>query len=262
MIESLQNAKIKRLTRLRDGSARRKANRFLIDGEREITAALQRSIEIEAIFLDEPTQHRCQSQLAACQHLIQRVSTKVMDRISYGQRQHCPVAIAVTPHWTIDDLALVPESLLMVLDRTEKPGNLGACLRTAAACGVDAVVMTNPVSEVFNPNAIHASRGAIFTLPIAVASVRELLAGCEQLGIPLFAARVDAQADLWQQDLRGGAAFVFGSEAHGLGDDWPNTSVRPFRIPMHGSTDSLNLSISAAVTLYEAFRQRTQAAAR
>ncbi|MCA9133971.1 MAG: hypothetical protein KDA45_12480 [Planctomycetales bacterium] len=254
----MQNPKIKRVVRLREATARRKSHRFLIDGAAEIRLAHRCGIELETVFFDATDS--ADFSPAAWPELGPRwqpVAGKVLSRMSYGQREHCPLAVAVTPRMELGRLSLQPGSVLLVLDRTEKPGNLGACLRTAAACGVDAVVLTDPVCELFNPNAIRASRGAIFSLPIAVSNRRELQDLCQRVGIPLLAARVDGSGDLWQQDFRSGAALVFGSEAHGLGAEWQEAVEVAFKIPMRGVTDSLNLSISTAVTLYEVYRQRS-----
>ena len=179
-----------------------------------------------------------------------------MGKLSYGQRGAESVAVAKIPHRTLSGFKWQSSQLVLVLDQTEKPGNLGACLRTASACGVTAVVLTDPVCEPYNPNAIRASRGTIFSLNLRVATRDEFQACARAQRIPLFAARVDASQELWQQDFVGGGAILFGSEALGLGSEWELPEVRPFSIPMQGVTDSLNLSISAAVTLYEAVRQR------
>ncbi len=255
IIESQHNAKIKRVIGLRDSSSRRRSGRFLIDGVREISLASKHGIELETIFVDENHQAEL---MAACgesvRNLLQPVTSKVLERISYGQRQSYPVAVGATPELTLAKLTMPPAPLILVLDRTEKPGNLGACLRSASACGVDAVILTQPVCELFNPNTIRASRGTVFTLAIAITACAAVRSICDQQNIQMYAARVDAQHSLWSQSFTSGSAFVFGSEAHGLGSEWEG--IPDFTIPMRGVTDSLNLSISAAITLYEAVRQR------
>jgi RNA methyltransferase, TrmH family len=250
-IESLQNPRIKHAVRLRDAKTRRRSGEFLIDGAVEIARGLASGLDLKTIFYSAKSQLSADLATTRC---LQLVSEQVLARISYG-KQHAPVAIAVTPPRRLADLKLSKSSLVLVLDRTEKPGNLGACLRTASACGVDAVVLTNPVCELFNPNTIRASRGAVFSVPLAVVSpVSEFLELAKTTGLQLLAARVDGQHSLWDRDLCRGTAIVFGSEAHGLGSDW--SGVESFQIPMQARVDSLNVSISAAVTLYEAIRQR------
>lgn len=249
--------------RLRDAGTRRQAGRFLIDGVREIAVASQHGVELETIYIAQDssaTTADYETLRQTCPDVVQRcvqlVSTAVLAKLSYGQRGAAPVAVAVTRKRTLDGFVWRAGELLLILDQTEKPGNLGACLRTASACGIGTVVLTDPVCEPYNPNAIRASRGAIFSLNLLIAARDEFQTFCKTHCVPLFAARVDAGKTLWQQDFVGGGGVLFGSEASGLGREWNQGDVHDFRIPMQGSTDSLNLSISAAVTLYEALRQR------
>lgn len=264
-VTSLQNPQVRDVRRLRDARQRRKSGLILIDGFKEIGAAASAGFDIQVVYVAvESTTDRAslpdgfeQGLPAKC--LVQPVSESVMARLSYGQQGGIPVAVASPPSVELGQLHLNAASRILVLDRTEKPGNLGACLRTAAACGLDAVVLTDPICELFNPNAIRASRGAIFRLPLAVTSPAELIKACQKAELVVHAARVDTPHSLWDCELAGGFAIVFGNEADGLGDQWIPPNVRPFTIPMHASTDSLNLSISCAVTLYESNRQRKDA---
>jgi TrmH family RNA methyltransferase len=168
-------------------------------------------------------------------------------------------AVAKTPELEIERLKFSAQPLILVLDGIEKPGNLGACLRTAAATGVDAVILTHPICDVFNPNAIRASRGCLFSVPLAIASSAQVMQLCAGLKIPLFTARVEGAVEFWRADFRRGAAIVLGNEAEGLQDRWDYALCKSIVIPMQDATDSLNVSICAAVTLYEALRQRRQA---
>lgn len=255
-IESVHNPRVKQALRLRDAGNRRQSGHFLIDGDREIALAQRHGIELEVVFVGPDSTELTPSSAAAASAPLQPVSPAVLAKLSYGQRGAESVAVARTPRRTLSDFEWQTSQLLLVLDQTEKPGNLGACLRTASACGVSAVILTDPVCELYNPNAIRASRGTIFSLKLLVATREEFQACVRTQRIPLFAAHVDARQPLWQQDFTAGGALLFGSEAHGLGRQWEMPEVRPFTIPMQGVTDSLNLSISTAVTLYEAVRQR------
>ncbi|MCA9195780.1 MAG: hypothetical protein KDB03_28625 [Planctomycetales bacterium] len=250
VLSSVQNPQVKQLCRLRTGSQRRKHGLFIIDGAMEILKAVEAGIGIQQVFsttalnwLPKPMQDR-----------LQLVSLEVMSKIAYGERSDQVLALARTPELSLENIPFSRNGFYLVLDQTEKPGNLGACLRTASACGVDAVILTSPICEIFNPNAIRASRGAIFTLPLAVSHREELTLLLEQQQIPCWLARVDGSKSLWQCKLDTGCAIVFGNEAHGLGPEWQGADS--FRIPMATTTDSLNLSISVAVTLYETLRQR------
>ena len=227
---------------------------FLIDGCREIEAAARCGVSIRTLFA---TQSSALSLSSGLRSNVVLVGERIAERISYGQRKDTPVAIAETPNVAFQ--ADMLQGVILVLDRTEKPGNLGACLRTADAAGVTTVILTDPVCEVFNDNAIRASRGAIFSLNIAQMSQHHFLVECAKAKMPIFTARVDGEKTLWELDLASNAAVVFGNEAEGLGQNWLHEQVQSFTIPMSPSeTDSLNLSISAAVTLFEAKRQRTQ----
>lgn len=255
IISSIHNARIKLARKLRDSKTRRSEAKFLVDGTKEIREAAEAGYSVECIFHSS----ECSDVLPvpASDGSLQPVTPEVLARISYGQRRDSAVAVVNTPELPLAELDINTSSIILVLDRTEKPGNLGACLRSASACGVDAVVLTSPICELFNPNTIRASRGAVFTLPIAIAQSAEAIDAFKRAQISVFAARVDAQRQLWDCSFRTGCAVVFGNEAEGLGDQWHRSDVQGYRIPMNQSTDSLNVSISAAVTLYEVVRQRT-----
>ncbi len=254
-IQSVHNPLVKRLKQLRDSSHRRKSGRFLIDGVTEINRALENGWGIECIY------HLSESSLAT--ELMRRygelnyqpVSPAVMDKIAYGERTDEVVAEAVVPSLGLNRLRLPNDPLVLVLDALEKPGNLGACIRTAAATGVDAVILTDPICDPFNPNAIRASRGSLFAIPMAICSVDALWEWCDQRGIGIVTGRPDGALSLWEVDFGRGVAIVMGNEAQGLGPKWHRCAS--FQIPMKKAVDSLNVSISSAVTLYEAMRQRS-----
>lgn len=241
--------------RLRDSTERRKRGMFLIDGEREIERALQYGFEIETIFVAEGEEAGLVLEGGPSAISLQPVKRQLLGRIAYGQREEGMVAVARTPDLRLAALRSPPGNLL-ILDRTEKPGNLGACLRTCAAGGIAAVILTNPVCEVFNPNTIRASRGSVFALPIGVCSPVEAQAYCRKHGISMRTARVDGSRSLWACPMTAPVALVFGSEAYGLGEDWLVTDIESFHIPMQAGADSLNLSISVAISLYELVRQQ------
>ncbi len=254
IIKSLQNPTVKAVVKLRESRERRKLGQFLIDGNAEIERAIANGIDVLKVFVEADATHSVEFQ--SISDRLQLVSPDVLDRLSYGGKGAEPVAIARTPNLSLAEIELGPHSLVLVLDRIEKPGNLGACLRTSVACGADAVILTNPVCEVYNPNTIRSSRGAVFTIPIAVSTTQQLIDEARQIGLGVWGARVDGDKELWSCDFRQGSAIVFGNEALGLGDDWRHAEVKSFQIPMSARMDSLNVSISTAVTLYEAVRQR------
>ncbi len=257
-IQSPQNQQIKQVTKLRDASTRRETGYFIIDGAPEIERALADEFQIDCLYFAGEETSKFGSLIdRLTPEQLQPVSSAVMRKLAYGDRESGLVAVAKTPTLEIERLQFSNKKpLILVLDRIEKPGNLGACLRSAAATGADAVILTNPICDVFNPNAIRASRGCLFSVPLAVATCDEVLQLCARCKIPVYTARVDGEIDFWKADFRGGAAIVLGNEAAGLPEGWNSSRCKSIVIPMCDDTDSLNVSISAAVTLYEAIRQR------
>ncbi|MFO0941865.1 MAG: RNA methyltransferase [Pirellulales bacterium] len=258
VITSSHNPFFRNCLQLRDNRKRKRSKLFLIDGTMEITHAIAAGLKIQSLIvsekgcLDESLLQLCDLQSIP----IQPLAKNLLEKLSYGQWDEQPIAVAEQPELLLQSLQLDSTSLVLVLDRTEKPGNLGACMRSAAACGVDCVVLTDPICDPFNANAIRASRGTMFRVPLAIATRHQFVDAAGGAGLPIYAARVDAQVTLWDLPLDQGAAIVFGNEAEGLSDEWRGGSGKDFTIPMSSRADSLNLSISAAVTLYEAHRQR------
>ncbi len=259
-ITSAKNPHVRAAAALRDRHERDDAGVTLVDGARELVRALAGGAEIVEVFVD---QDRLGFEGAGAVEEARRrgagivgVSGPVLDRLAYGDRAEGLVAVVRIPGTALVGLRLPADALVVVLEGVEKPGNLGAVLRTADAAGVDAVIAADPRTDLFNPNAIRASLGTIFAVPLAAgpsATVRDDLVG---RGLRLVAARVDAGTPYTDVDLRGPVAVVLGSEADGLTGAWSGPGVLPVRLPMLGVADSLNVSVTAAVLLYEARRQR------
>lgn len=257
---------------MRDNRARRRAGRVLVDGWRELHQAVRSGLtplgvyvcgETDAVVTAE-TRSMSEIQRRTRQDLGDRVvtvSSAVMQKIAYGQSARGVVAEFETPDWGFDDFRLSQSSLVLVLDHFEKPGNIGAAFRCADAAGADAVVLTPGSADRFNPNAIRSSLGAVFSVASAVADECDAKAWLAAQGYRMCAARVETSRPLWQADLTGRVAIIIGSEAQGLGERWQSdeiASVESLRIPMAGDVDSLNASVSAALFLFEATRQRTE----
>lgn len=259
LIQSVQNQQIKQVAKLRDASTRRASGYFIIDGSDEVARAIAAGIELDCIYFSEDEARLNESLFAELNgDQLQPVSSAVMRKLAYGERDSGLIAVAKGPSLDLQQLRLPPQALLLILDSIEKPGNLGACMRTAAATGAHAVILTNPICDVFNPNAVRASRGSLFSVPVAVATPEQVVRLCERLQIELYTARVDGQVEFWEADFKRGAAIVLGNEASGLDDSWRGSHFKSLQIPMRDVTDSLNVSISAAVMLYEAVRQRRE----
>ena len=185
------------------------------------------------------------------------VSEAVFAKLAFGDRSDGLVAIVRTGSTDLESLRLVPGApLVVVVEGIEKPGNLGAILRTADGAGASGLIAADPLTDLFNPNAVRASLGTIFSMPIAAASTAATLDWLTTRGITPIAARVDAAAPYTEVDMRGPVAVVLGSEVTGLSGGWDDPRVTPVGIPMHGTADSLNVSVAAAIMLYEAVRQR------
>ncbi|WP_286177795.1 TrmH family RNA methyltransferase [Rhodopirellula sp. JC639] len=277
MLTSLHNPTVKRLVKMRDNRARRKSGRILVDGWRETQQAIQAGLDPLGIYVagdrgaaadagQSASPQTASPQSGAERFVIDAaggalvgVSTAVMQKIAYGQSERGVVAEFAAPRWGLAELRLPDSGLILVLDQIEKPGNIGAAFRCADAAGADAVILCPAAADRFNPNAIRNSLGAVFSVPSATADEADARSWLSARGYRLCAARVESSRPLWQADLTGPVAIVIGSEAYGLGDRWqsdPQSAVDAIRIPMAGTVDSLNASVSAAVFLYEAARQR------
>jgi TrmH family RNA methyltransferase len=180
----------------------------------------------------------------------------VYAKLAFGERVEGIVAVAHMPTRTLDTIKLPAAPLVAVIEAIEKPGNLGAILRTADAAGASAVLVADAGTDLFNPNAIRASQGVIFHLPLAAATTGEILAWLRAHQLHIFAARVDGAIDYRAADYGPPSAIVLGSEDRGLSDAWRAADITAIRLPMLGAGDSLNVSVTAGVLLYEALRQR------
>jgi TrmH family RNA methyltransferase len=267
LIRSLQNPTVKRLIRLRDNRSRRRAERVLVDGWRETRRAMEAGLKPLGIYTvpEEAASSTASAGESAAWVLdhagqsLQSVTAEVMQRISYGQSSRGVVAEFESPRWNLSQLTVPNSPLVLILDRFEKPGNVGAAFRCADAAGVDAVLLTPESCDRFNPNAIRSSLGAVFSVPSATCSEAEARRWLREYEIRVFAARVESSLPIWETDLVGPVGLLIGSEAHGLGEHWQpanDCSIASVQIPMNGRVDSLNASVSAAVLLYEAARQR------
>jgi RNA methyltransferase, TrmH family len=265
-IASPQNQRIKDAIKLRDRRQRTKQDRTIIEGSREIGRAIEGGVELAEVFVCREFCHtdesgRLLSLLAETDAPLVEVTAEVFARLAFGQRAEGAVAVARMPRHSLADLTLAPNPLVAVVEGVEKPGNLGAVLRSADAAGVSAVIAAGHGTDLYNPNVIRASLGVVFTLPVCAATSAEAWAWLSERGFTVYAARVDAVRAYSDIPYTGPTAIVLGSEAAGLSSVWSGEGVTPIKLPMLGAADSLNISAAAAVLFYEALRQRTAAAA-
>ncbi len=260
-LTSTANPRVKAVARLRDRREREREGLTLVDGAREVRRALEAGAEVVEAFVHEPSLAGPDARAAF--DLLEeravptrRANALVLAKLGFGERNEGLVAVVRIPPTDLGDLELPPEPLLVVLEAVEKPGNLGAVLRSADGAGADAVILASPRTDAFNPNTIRASAGTVFALPVAAASTEEVLVWLRARGIRIAAARVDAALPYTDAALSGPLAIVLGSEADGLTEAWSGDDVAGISLPMLGIADSLNVSVTAAVLLYEARRQR------
>ena len=262
-ITSLQNQRVKDAIKLRDRRQRTKQGRMLIDGARELGRAIDAGIDLLEVFVCESLCHTDDAQrllprLESSGAELLPVTPEVFAKLAFGDRAEGVLGVARTPTPRLDELRLPDEPLLAVAENLEKPGNLGAVLRSADAAGVSAVLAAGGGTDLYNPNVIRASLGTIFTLPVAAAPTSQVVAWLRERKFRIYAARVDAKQLYTDVSYAGASAIVLGSEAAGLTDAWSGDDVTPIKLPMCGAADSLNISAAAAVLFYEALRQRTR----
>ncbi len=257
-IASIQNPYIKSLIVLQEKSkARKESGTFLIEGQREIELALKGNYQLQTIlFLPEfiaPHQLTSFSKLNI--ELIE-ISKEVYQKLAYRDTTEGILAIAKSKSLQLSDLKLSDHPLLLIAEAPEKPGNIGALLRTADAANLDAVIIANPKSDIYNPNIIRSSVGGLFTNQIATGTTSEIIAFLKSKKIAFYATTLQNANLYYTQDFTPACAIVVGTEATGLSQEWRDEATQNIIIPMQGALDSMNVSVAAAIILFEAKRQR------
>lgn len=261
LLTSRQNPRIKALVRLRQRSERDKTGCFLIEGIRETSRALKAGYEISELYLCQELQkegdagNTLSAEIESNGGRITQVTPEVFEKLSLRNGPDGVLAVGKKLSNNLEDLKLVTNPLFLVVENIEKPGNLGALMRTADATNA-IVLAADPTTDFYNPHVIRNSQGAVFSTSYAAATSEDIFAYFKQHNVKVAATSPDATNALWQSDLSGPVAIVVGSEAHGLTAKWLDQAEINLRIPMLGQADSLNVSVSAALCLYEAVRQR------
>ena len=253
LITSPSNPKVKRLLALQQKSSeRRERGLFVVEGRRELQHCIDAGFAVDTLFV-------CPALLSSAPETgakVFEVSEEVYAKIAMREGTEGVVAEVRMPERRLEDLALPEKPLVMVLERVEKPGNLGAVLRSADAAGADAVLVCDPLTDLWNPNLIRASIGAAFTVPTVACSTEEAIAFLQARGIRILTAQLQDSSLYYDCDMTVGTALVMGTESTGLTGQWRQAADAHIRIPMLGALDSLNVSVSAAILLFEAVRQR------
>ncbi len=264
-ITSLTNPRIKSVVRLRNRRQRDQDGLTIVEGLREVQCALAAGVLLQECFVvqEEITSPRAQNlkdlilkEISKLKIPIVTTPPAVFQKISYGDRHEGVLAVCKVPVDSFEQFKGELKSLFVVVEHVEKPGNLGAILRTCDAAGVGGVIVCDPKTDLYNPNVIRASLGTVFTNKVVVASNEEVLAFLKKKKVKICAALPQGNAVYTESPLTGPLAIVVGSEESGLSDFWPQYADWQVRIPMHGEADSLNVSTSTAILLYEALRQR------
>ncbi|HKL09265.1 MAG TPA: RNA methyltransferase [Bacteroidales bacterium] len=257
-ITSTQNPKIKNILKLQQKSAeRKKQNLIVIEGLREIKLALQSGMQVKSIYFcrDIISEEEIIKHFEVTASIFD-ISHDIYKKLAYRGSTEGIIALGEPKYLTLNELTLRRNPLLIVLESVEKPGNLGAILRTADAAHVDAVIISDPLTDIYNPNVIRSSIGCVFTNRVIACSSEEAISWLRKKGIKTYAASLTATQKYHEKDFTGPSAIVMGTEANGLTGKWLKNTDEQIIIPMSGAIDSLNVSISTAILVFEAKRQR------
>jgi TrmH family RNA methyltransferase len=257
VITSTQNPKVKSLLALEKARERRRQQLFIIEGKKEIGLALQAGYKIGNLFYCvDIFPERDLLSLKIEDKFLVPVTQEVFDKIAVRENSGGVVAVAEMKTHRLDDIRLSSNPLVLILESVEKPGNLGAILRTSDAAGVDAVITCDPQTDFYNPNVVRSSLGCVFTKQIASATSEETIAWLKANNITTYCTYLKASKPYNEVDYQKPCAIVMGTEATGLSDLWVKNSSANIIIPMQGKIDSMNVSTAAAVVVFEAMRQR------
>lgn len=257
-ITSVQNSFIKLLVQLQEkAKTRKQTGTFLIEGKREIELALKGNYELETVlFLPEIISEEQINKLTNQQLNIIEISKEVYQKLAYRDSTEGIIAVAKSKPLQLSDLKLKENPLILVLESIEKPGNIGAMLRTADAAKIDAVIIANPKSDIYNPNIIRSSVGCVFTNQIAVCTTSEAISYLKENNIAIYSATLQNSNEYHKESYTSATAIVVGTEATGVTQEFRDKSTQNIIIPMQGEIDSMNVSVAAAILLFEAKRQR------
>ena len=261
IITSVQNARIKHVVALQQKSSlRREEGLFVVEGQREIEHCLEGGYEVVEVY-KRSQESGVRSQESGVRREVEYLVTpQVYEKMAYRGSTEGMIAVVKCKDHALSNLSPLTSHhspLIIVLESVEKPGNLGAILRSADAANVDAVIVCDPLTDLYNPNLIRASIGAVFTVPTVVCTSQECITFLKERKINILTAQLQDSYEYYDNDMTGPTAIVMGTESTGLTQQWREAADAHIRIPMLGRLDSLNVSVSAAILMFEAVRQRT-----
>jgi RNA methyltransferase, TrmH family len=258
-IDSPKNETIKELSKLKERRHRDERQRYLIEGARELLRALESGIRPEAViicpdFLSLEGKQLVENQLSQAPYT--EVSKEAFERLSLRQNPDGILGVAAMQKRGLESLVLAPNPLVLIIDGLEKPGNIGALLRTADAAKLDAIFLTGQGTDLYNPNVIRSSLGSVFSRPVLAVEAEALLKWLEPQGFTLLAASPETRYSYWDASYQNASAIILGTEHEGLSPFWKRHATLQVTIPMYGTADSLNVATAGALLIYEALRQR------
>lgn len=256
-ITSPQNPKVKQAATLQKSRERKKQQRFLLEGLREFRYAIKSGYEVQNVFYDpDQVSENDLLEIVGSEQPLIPVSTTVFAKLAYRENTSGVVAVMKSRSHQLADLKLPKNPLILVVESVEKPGNLGALLRTADAANLDAVIICDPLVDFYNPNVIRSSVGTVFTRSLAAANSAETIEWLKNQQAAIYCTHLEAAVPYTEVDFTKSAAIVMGTEATGLSEIWTEHATQNIIIPMRGAIDSMNVSAAAAVVVFEAIRQR------
>ena len=258
-ITSLQNPTVKRIVQLSKSKERREQGLFVMEGARELSLAKNAGYEVESVFV-------CREIFAHSEYprvldrlperIVTEITPAIFEKLAYREHSDGIIALMRPKEHDLSSLQLPENPFIIVLEAVEKPGNLGAILRTADAAKADAVIVCDPNTDIYNPNVIRSSIGCLFTVPVGVCGSKEAHEWLQSKQVTTYAAELTAAKWYHEVDFKGPSAIIMGTEADGLTPFWLNAADVRIKIPMRGAIDSLNVSVSTAILTFEAMRQR------
>lgn len=256
-ISSVQNPFIKSLVLLQEKAKNRKqTGTFLMEGQREITLALKGGYVLETVLFYPEICTEIEAKKIAPNTALIEINKEVFQKLAYRDTTEGILAVAKTKSMQLTDLKLSDNPLILIAEAPEKPGNIGALLRTADAANLDAVIIANPKSDLYNPNIVRSSVGCLFTNQIASGTTDEIISYLKKQQINFYCATLQNSTSYHTQDYTTPTALVVGTEATGLTQEWRDAATQNIIIPMQGEIDSMNVSVAAAILIFEAKRQR------
>ncbi|PCI34989.1 MAG: rRNA methyltransferase [Flavobacteriaceae bacterium] len=259
-IESLQNPLIKQLIKLKEKSReRKKLGLFLIEGTREISLALMGNYQLKTLLISEEVDFNAELSSLNLKSEVEIItlSKEVYKKLAYRESTEGLIAVAHSMSLELNSLKFNSNTpLVLIAEAPEKPGNIGALLRTADAANIDAVIIANPKTDLYNQNVVRSSVGCVFTTQIAMGTSKEILTFLKEKNIAIYGAALTASIPYTDVDFKQASAIVMGTEATGLSEEFLSNTTQNIIIPMRGKIDSMNVSVSAAIIIFEATRQR------